>query len=306
VNWRQTLRAIGEADLKLTAVAAGCLLVTFCLFAVRWRQLVAVDKAPPATRMFNLLMIGYLANAVLPARPGDIIRAVLLRQIFSISLSYGLASIVLEHLFDVLAVCALGMIASFAVPLPPLLQSGLYTLAATGLILVVVLFFLSWQRLSITCLPARFPLMFRHRFARFLAEWLERFVSAMHVLNSPTRLTMTVLLTCLGWVTLISSTVLLIEAFQLAIPPAAALLVLVATNLGAIIPSSPGSLGIYHLMAVMALSVWQVDTSVAVAFAIASHALAVALHIFIGLCCAWLEGIGVKRLTRVAETTRVT
>jgi hypothetical protein len=54
----------------------------------------------------------------------------------------------------------------------------------------------------------------------------------------------------------------------------------------------------------MALSVWQVDISVAVAFAIASHALAIGLHIFLGLCCAWLEGIGVKRLTRVAEATQ--
>ena len=48
---------------------------------------------------------------------------------------------------------------------------------------------------------------------------------------------------------------------------------------------------------------WLVDTSVAVAFAIASHALAIALHIVLGLCCAWFEGIGVRRLTRLAEAT---
>jgi uncharacterized membrane protein YbhN (UPF0104 family) len=80
-------------------------------------------------------------------------------------------------------------------------------------------------------------------------------------------------------------------------------LVLVATTLGAIVPSSPGSLGVYHAMAVMALSVWHVDTSVAVAFAIASHALAIALHISLGACCAWLEGIRMKRLTGLAKAS---
>ena len=65
-------------------------------------------------------MIGYLANAILPARPGDIIRAVLLRQISGVSLSSGLASIVLERLLDVFAICALGITASFLAALPAL------------------------------------------------------------------------------------------------------------------------------------------------------------------------------------------
>jgi uncharacterized protein (TIRG00374 family) len=303
VNWPQTLSAIANANLELAALSTLCLFATLCAFSLRWRQLIAVDKPPPPKRVFNLLMIGYLANAILPARPGDVIRAVLLRQIFGISLSYGVAGIVLERLLDALAICALGLIASFAAPLPPLVLSGLYSLAAAGLALAATLSLLSWRRLSIAQLPVRFPLAFRHALARFLAEWLDRFASAMRILYSPIRLLLAVLLTCLGWGALVLSSVLLIQAFPLSVPPAAALLVLVATNLGAIVPSSPGSLGVYHFMAVMALSAWRVDTSVAVAFAIASHALAIALHIILGLCCAWLEGIGVKRLTRLAEAT---
>ena len=92
------------------------------------------------------------------------------------------------------------------------------------------------------------------------------------------------------------------NAFQLEIPPAAALLVIAATNLGAVIPSSPGALGIYHFMAVIALSVWRVDTSTAVAFAIGAHAISIALHIVFGISCAWIEGIGVRRLTSLART----
>jgi uncharacterized membrane protein YbhN (UPF0104 family) len=108
---------------------------------------------------------------------------------------------------------------------------------------------------------------------------------------------------------------ILINAFQLEIPPAAALLVIAATNLGAVIPSSPGALGIYHFMAVIALSVWRVDTSTAVAFAIAAHASSIALHIAFGLVLAgadnscrwraWLRHCCTARATMSTSSTGI-
>ena len=301
VDWRRMLQVIAGADLGLIGMASLCQGVTFFLFSLRWRQLIAVDNPPPTPRIFNFLMIGYLSNAVLPARPGDIIRAVLLRQAFGISFSYGLASIVAERLFDVLAICSLGMIVSFTVVLPPLVLSGLYSLGATGLGLAGALVVLTWRRVSIGRLADRLPAVFQYSSVRFLAEWVERFSSALRILYSPARLSISILLTCLGWGMLALSFMILINAFQLEIPPAAALLVIAATNLGAVIPSSPGALGIYHFMAVIALSVWRVDTSTAVAFAIAAHAISIALHIAFGLVCAWIEGIGMRRLTGLAQ-----
>lgn len=303
VSWPQTLTAISAANLRLVALSTVCLIGTLFSLALRWRQLIAVEKPPPPNRVFNLLMIGFLANAILPARPGDIIRAVLLRQIFRISFSYGMAGIILDRLFDILAICVLGLIVSFLVPLPHLLLSGLYTLTLAGLALLTLLLFLNWRQISLARMPTRFPAAFRHSFARFFADWLERFASAVSVLYSPTRLTVAFLFTFLGWAILAVSSMLMIKAFQLPVPPAAALLVLVATNLGAVIPSVPSSLGIYHFMAVLALSVWHVEISVAVAFAIASHAAAITVHIVLGIYCASVEGVAVKRLTQLGEAT---
>lgn len=302
VDWRQTIEVMARVDRTPVILAFLFLLATLFIFALRWRALLAVEHRPPTRRMFNFLMIGYLANAILPARPGDIIRAVLLRQISGVSLSSGLASIVLERLLDVFAICALGITASFLAALPPLVATGLYSLAAVGLGLFTALVLLSWRRDLIGRFVRHYPILFRHHVARFLAEWLERFASAVSLFNSPARLAASAVLTCLGWSTLAISLTMLVSAFQLTVPPAAALLVLVATNLGAIIPSSPGSLGVYHFMAVMALSVWGVDTSTAVAFAIGSHALAIGLHIILGLAGAWHEGIGMIGLTRIARS----
>jgi uncharacterized protein (TIRG00374 family) len=301
-DWTQTVRVIARADLTLILLASGLLFLTFNLFALRWRRLIAVERALPLGQIFNFLMIGYLTNAILPARPGDLTRAILLRRSHGISLSVGIASVVLERLFDVLAICLLGVLVSLAAPLPTVVLSALYGFAAAGLGLIAVLLLFNWRHKSMAHLPDRFPALFNHRVARFLVEWLQRFALAIDVLYSPTRLTLSIALTALGWGTLALSMMVLLNAFHLPVPPAAALMVLVATSLGAAIPSSPASLGVYHFMAVIALSVWQIDTSTALAFAIGSHAIVIGLHISLGIAGAWIEGIGMTRLTRLGES----
>jgi uncharacterized protein (TIRG00374 family) len=302
VDWSRTIEALACADRKRIISALLLLLVTLYVFALRWQALISVKQPPQILRIFNFIMIGYFANAVLPARPGDLVRAVLLRQVSGISLSIGLASIVVERLFDISAICALGVAASFVSRLPPLLTAGLYSLSAVGLCLLLAVILVSWQRDFIGRLVDRFPVVTRHGRARFLAEWLERFASAVCLFRSPRRLAVCAVLTYFGWGALTVSTLMLIEAFQIKVPLSAAILVLVATNLGAVIPSSPGSLGVYHFMAVLALSVWGVDTSTAVAFAIASHALAIGIHIVLGMAGAWYEGVAMFGLSRTAQS----
>jgi uncharacterized protein (TIRG00374 family) len=227
---------------------------------------------------------------------------VLLRQVSSISLSIGIASIVIERLFDVSAICALGFTASVISRLPPLVATGLYSLSVAGVGVLLAVIVLSWQRDFIGRSVGRFPNIFRHSAARFFAEWLQRFASAVSLFRSPGRLALGAALTCIGWSTLTVSVVIMTKAFQMDVPISSAILVLAATNLGAVIPSSPGSLGVYHFMAVISLSVYGVDTSTAVAFAVASHALAIGTHIVLGLVGAWYEGIGMFGLTQTVRS----
>jgi len=73
---------------------------------------------------------------------------------------------------------------------------------------------------------------------------------------------------------------------------------MVATSLGASIPSAPGSTGVFHVLTVLALSVWRVPTEAAVAVGVLAHGVTIALHIVLGLLCAWFVGI---RLSSLAE-----
>ncbi len=302
VDLGRTAEAIAGANRLLMTLAAGLLVATLGLFALRWHQLILSQGRLPRRRVFNFMMIGYLANAVFPARPGDLVRAVLLRQSQKISLSFGLASIVIERLFDLIAICALGVAASLVVPLPEVVSTALYTVAAGGGGLILALLIFSLNRPLLERFRARYPQLFRIWIAKFAIEWLDRFASAVGVMHSPRRMVASIALTFLGWATFGASVMALVIAFQLPAPAAAGLIVVVTTNLGAAIPSLPGSLGIYHFMAVLALSPWNVDTSLAVAFAIGTHAIAIALHVLLGLGAAWIEGVGLMRLSQAAHS----
>jgi len=86
--------------------AVAILLLSFMFRALRWRLLVAPMKKVPVTGLFGPLMVGYMAN-ILPARAGEFIRAYLLGKKHDIPFSGAFASIVVERLFDIVAILLL-------------------------------------------------------------------------------------------------------------------------------------------------------------------------------------------------------
>ena len=66
-------------------------------------------------------------------------------------------------------------------------------------------------------------------------------------------------------------------------PVTGGLLLTVLTNLGGLVPSSPGSIGIYHVLAVLALSITATSKDVALAVAVVSHALIVIAQLLLGV-----------------------
>jgi uncharacterized membrane protein YbhN (UPF0104 family) len=65
----------------------------------------------------------------------------------------------------------------------------------------------------------------------------------------------------------------LLSAFGLSLPITAAVLVLVATNLGMVVPSAPSYLGVYHFLCVLALGAFGVPGDLALAYAVVAHGL---------------------------------
>jgi len=79
-------------------------------------------------------------------------------------------------------------------------------------------------------------------------------------------------------------------AMDVPAPFAAAIFLLVFSNLGMIVPSAPGYVGVFHALAVLSLGAFGVDPSYAMGYAVVLHATVYSTFIIVGLLCAWRGG----------------
>jgi uncharacterized membrane protein YbhN (UPF0104 family) len=87
-------------------------------------------------------------------------------------------------------------------------------------------------------------------------------------------------------------------AFRLPAPATAAILLISVLNLGMIIPSSPGYVGVYHFLAVQTLGPFGVTPDLALSFAIIQHLVTFGSLSVGGLFVMAREGVSLHDLSR--------
>src|SRR5258708_15551035 len=66
----------------------------------RWHFLLRPLKAIPLSKLFPIVVIGYMGNNVYPFRAGEVIRAYVLKRNEGVKITASLATIVVERIFD--------------------------------------------------------------------------------------------------------------------------------------------------------------------------------------------------------------
>ena len=74
--------------------------------AWRWHYLLRPLKKIPTAAMFPIVTIGYMGNNIYPARAGEVLRAMILKQRQDVPVSASLATIIVERVFDGLVMLA--------------------------------------------------------------------------------------------------------------------------------------------------------------------------------------------------------
>jgi len=320
VHWAELARAIQAVDWAILALAALVALLDQFVRGRRWRVLLTPVGKVSVADSFSFLSIGALANSVLPLRAGEIIRAVLLGEKSGLSKSAVFATVVVERLFDVLMLVALTLILLTAMPIPALVKGTAVAFGLAGLVALLVMWWavgqlaqnsdgrlIAWAKRTVPRLagPQERP---RRVFGVGLPElfrkgWLivHSFVGGLGVVRSPRLAAGAALYTALAWAASLVYIWLVLRACHLQLPWMASLMVLVIINFGAAVPSSPGGLGVVHVLAILALTPWNVEPSQALTFAIMVHAVVLAVVVMVGLVCLWREGIGLSQLARSGD-----
>lgn len=294
VDWHTFVIHVRQAQALPIAIATALLTVTYFLFALRWRLLLSFEPKPSLIQVGSFLMLGYLGNLMLPMRAGDAARVLLIRNAYGRGATRALSSILLERLLDVLTVLLFGAAVAFIATLPGAILSALVlTAVLAGLVIPILIFIAVRPSHAISALQVVMR-PFSPRIAHALVDEVHDFATALQIIvpdrGSIQRVVGIVTSTVLGWTSYGAAMIACTAAFDVHPAVAAGLLIMVVTCLGSAIPSSPGSLGVYHGLAVLALSVWEVNFDLALSVATVSHAVVIGVQLVLGLLALAVVG----------------
>jgi uncharacterized protein (TIRG00374 family) len=307
------IRKVNFQEFKesLAAIQMGYLIPAFlitlvvCLFrSFRWRLLFSRTKSIEIGSLFSVIMVGFLANNLLPARMGEVVMAYLVGKKEGISKSLALGTIFLDRLLDVITLLLFlsGSILFLFNPLPVWVVR-IEQVGVTLLIFSALLVWVSIAKKETSTRTLRFfltplPSSLRERILQIYVQ----FVDGLVVLKHRSVLIKALAVSTMVWLGLASGVYLIFLSFDLSsLSLSSAVVVLAIVNLGLIIPSAPGFVGTFQFFCVAALALFQVEGSKALSFAVIYHLSQFLPTTLVGLYFLNKENLSLGRIAVVKE-----
>lgn len=276
----------------------------------RWDYMLRPLKHIPVSRLFPVVVIGYMGNNIYPLRAGELLRSYVLRQREEVAISSSLATVIVERVFDGLVML---MFVFAALPLAPIPDETIRTTVIAASIAffgAMILFF------AIAAVPDRMMALTHWGSARFLpdrlrqpfVDFMERFIVGLKALNSFQNVLMIFLSSIVIWLLETIKYWFVMHAFDFQVSFFALMLMNGIVNLATTIPSAPGYVGTFDGPGIAVLVLYGIAQPVATAYTLVLHA---ALWLPITLLGAYYmlrEGFGWStfgRAVRVAESEGV-
>lgn len=288
INPADVWGALQSANYLLVVPSIALVFFTMLFKAFRW-QLLFGSTRPRVRKLFSALLVGYMANAILPARLGELVRAYNLGQNGQVSTSQALSTIVVEKVLDVGTVLLILVILIPFASLPSwAFGMGLAGAAlACALVIVVALLASLGERVvePVSRLLERAPLVSRLP----VKGQLVSFVRGFSALKDRHLIIPVALWSILVWAGAAAINYVMLLAFFPHATLLAALFVLAVTNLGMAVPSAPSYIGVFHYLVVISLAAFGLDHSLSLSYAIVVHAATFGSFVIAGLIIMWKE-----------------
>jgi uncharacterized protein (TIRG00374 family) len=307
IDLGETARAFKKANYWLLVPSVVFLILDLQLRSVRWRLLLSPQAGLRHNNLFGASNVGYMVNDVLPFRAGEVARVFVIDELEHTGKVRAAGSIAVERGIDVIAMVLL-VIALFPFIEEPDWARGPGLILGAGVLSgFVMLLGMAWLRDSgkafwkpwLRAVP---------RFGERLDDAGDTLLTALHPLRSIALLASVTMLTAVIWTCGTLSFLMVMMAFHLDVGFTAAALVIGATTLGMVVPSSPGYIGVFHAITVETLTnVFGVPKENALTYAVAQHALIYLVPGVLGAAFLWRRremwrdfaasiGVGSRRL----------
>lgn len=279
-----TLKQITYAFLPLLLILYS---VTYLGRAIRWRLLVNGTNRIALREVFWANMAGYLGNTLLPARAGELVRAVYLAKRSESSTMFVLATCLAERMMDVIALVIFGSVALLSLhTASDALQNAMKIMALVGVLGLFALLLLLRFGKTISRIIAHQRLLGEQQKEK-LIQWIDQFTLSLQSLLRVRKLFYFGLLTILIWCLDALNTVFLATILHVHLAFTQAIVLLASLGLSSALPSTPGYVGIYQFVAVTVLEPFGITREGALSLIIVSQILNLILVFFLGGIGLW-------------------
>jgi glycosyltransferase 2 family protein len=286
--------ALGQAQYALLLPALALYFAGVWVRAVRWHYLLRPVAQVSAVRLFPVVVIGYMANDVLPLRLGEVARCFVLRRREGVAQTAALGTVLVERVMD-----GLTMLVFMGLTLPLLpFSEALYRLMAAASTLFVGV---SVTLVVFAARPAVATRFVDGTFGRLGGSVGQRargfaltFLSGVGSLGGGAAALRIFALSCAAWLLEAGMYFVLMFAFPLIPSAALAVLTTAVANLGTLIPSSPGYVGVFDFIGKSVLVQFGVPDEAALAYVLVVHAALVVPVTLLGFYYLWRLGVSLR------------
>ncbi len=269
VDLAKTASLLGGARLSWLCLGVVGVTADLVFRALRWQQLIAPIRPVPLRRLSGYMLVGYLANNVLPARLGELVRSHYLGDREGISRSATLGTVIVERVVDTIVLVGIGAIAILVLNIRGVVVSAILVgVALAGLLVVALAVALAAHRL-----PGA------GRMAAFLGRWprvkgiVLRLRDGLRVAALPRTIAASVILSVAAWSCTVLAVLAVGQALGIELTVGEGALLAAGMNLATAIPSGPGYLGTFEYAGQTIAVAFGLPASSGLALALLTHVL---------------------------------
>ncbi len=310
VDFHQFARTFVEVDAFYVLLAILANFASILLKTASWKVIFDYSFTGIHARwrdLFSALMIGFLVNALMPVRLGEIARTLVIGRRQGIvgepvSRSTVFGTVVLERVFDGVVMGVFVLYGVLNMDLPDWAVRGAVVLVAAALAFAAVLAALALVKGRLEENPPGAESErpgWRRRLATRFHGILVRFSEGQRLLGSPGRIALVSLTTGLSWLSQLLAVYFSLGAFHLeGVGMMGALLLLILINVAGALPATPANVGIFQLATVVPLAVtYGIPEATALAFSIGLQVIEGSIGVGGGSICLLREGLTLEEIS---------
>jgi uncharacterized protein (TIRG00374 family) len=301
VDFSRIPATLSRVDYPLYLLSILVYVFSFFVKALQVKIMLSFDRGARTMPLVPPVMIGYYCNNIFPLKAGEVVRSSLIARKLSLPFWAVLSAMLLERSMDLVFVLLVALLTSFFIAFPVEV-----IVSIRGLVIFLIFVYAFFITLAVAvkkgwAAPGLVTRLLPEKARSYVGTMVTRLADGLWAIKKPAPLLGTLTVGLAFWIINMLGYYLRLESFGLPCSFAAVGFFIVVVGLGVSIPSAPSYVGVFHLLVVFALGVFNVSKDEAFSFALFSHAVDFVVVGILGNISIVMEGINFRALRKSAS-----